>query len=97
MATTGSNFEACTAGMMPATTPTKIQMISVQVILAMETYIGKSSALESMNDKAATKINPTIPPIIQRNAASKRNSVRITLFLPQWLSSNQFVQFVLSQ
>ena len=58
-----------------------MQIKNVHAIFPTETYTGNSRTLVSIIESATTSIKPISPPIMQRNAASSKNSVRMMRLL----------------
>ena len=77
MATTGSSFAAVHAGMMPASNPTEILMLSPRIIMEGESTTLKGNAALKPTLIKNTRNNPINPPRIQSKEDSSKNSVRM--------------------
>ena len=73
MASTGSNFEAEIAGIIPEINPIKAAKPEPNIILAALNTNSKSNADDKINAIIHTKNIPTIPPINDKITASNKN------------------------
>jgi hypothetical protein len=73
IASTGSNFEAEIAGIIPEINPIKAANPEPNNILAALNTNSKSNTEDKINAIIQTKNMPTIPPIKERITASNKN------------------------
>ena len=80
IATTGSMPAAIDAGTIPATKPMITQILTASNKMLDAIKIGKGIIAVAIKVAIQTKNKPNAPPMIQRNALSNKNSVRMVLF-----------------